>query len=177
MSQENMFELISLIKSANGDPAAITDAVWDAGYRQPPRTEQEAAQVTIDTFFYCAALDLPSELWPNSYDNVLCNELMKAILPDDEDDAFTKDPIKVANSIVAAGFSKKLNTATTAVPDGWKLVPIEITEDMIYFIVPAMAHSEPLTHDEYDRNGRNEHFLKWLWSRLLDKAPSPEVGK
>lgn len=107
MSQENIFELIALVKSANGDPSAVVDVVWEAGYRQPPRTEQEAAQITIDTFFYCESYCMPTEFWPKNYDSVLQNELMKAVLTDADDDALCKiEPAKVAKSILAAGFSK-----------------------------------------------------------------------
>lgn len=107
MNQENIFELIALVKSAKGDASAVVDAVWAAGYRQPPRTEQDAAQITIDTFFYCESFSMPSDFWPKNYDDVLCNELMKAVLTEAEDDALCKfDPAKVAKSILAAGFSK-----------------------------------------------------------------------
>ena len=108
MSQENIFELTALVKSAKGDPSAVVDVVWEAGYRQPPRTEQEAALITIDTFFYCESFDMPIDFWPKSYDSVLQNELMKAVLTEEEDDSFCKvDPTKVARSILAAGFSKE----------------------------------------------------------------------
>ncbi|MCZ4058188.1 hypothetical protein O3W44_02395 [Pantoea sp. LMR881] len=108
MSTENIFELMALVKSAKGDPSAVVDVVWEAGYRQPPRTEQEAAQITIDTFFYCESFDMPTDFWPKSYDSVLQNELMKAVLTEDEDDSWCKaDPAKVAKSILAAGFSKE----------------------------------------------------------------------
>lgn len=107
MSQENIFELIALVKSAKGDPSAVVDAVWAAGYRQPPRTEQEAAQITIDTFFYCESFGMPSNFWPNNYDSVLQNELMKAVLTEEDDDSYcSTDPTKVAKSILAAGFAK-----------------------------------------------------------------------
>lgn len=43
MSKVNVFELVTLIKAANGDPSAMTDAIWEAGYRQPERTAEEAA--------------------------------------------------------------------------------------------------------------------------------------
>lgn len=107
MSQENIFELIALVKSAKGDPSAVVDLVWAAGYRQPPRTEQEAAQITIDTFFYCESYCMPTDFWPKDYDAVLCNELMKAVLTEAEDDALCNiDPGKVAKSILASGFTK-----------------------------------------------------------------------
>lgn len=105
MSQENIFELIALVKEAKGDPSAVVDAVWEAGYRQPPRTEQEAAQITIETFFYCESFGMPSDFWPKDYEGVLCNELMKAVLT--EADSLCKlEPAKVAKSILAAGFAK-----------------------------------------------------------------------
>lgn len=107
MSQESIFELISLVKAENGDPSAVVDAVWEAGYRQPLRSEKEAAQITIDTFFYCNSFDMPTEFWTKEYDHVLCNELMKAVLTEDDDDSFcSTDPTKVAKSILAAGFAK-----------------------------------------------------------------------
>lgn len=108
MSQENIFELTALVKAAHGDPSEVVDRVWAAGYRQPPRTEQEAAQVTIDTFFYCNMFDMPSDFWPKNYDAVLCNELMKAVLTEAEDDSLCSiDPARVAKSILSAGFTKE----------------------------------------------------------------------
>lgn len=108
MKQENVFELIALVKSAKGDPSSVVDVVWEAGYRQPPRTELEAAQITIDTFFYCNSFGIPAEFWPKDYDAVLCNELMKAVLTEAEDDSLCDlEPAKVAKSILAAGFKKE----------------------------------------------------------------------
>jgi len=39
-----------------------------------------------------------------------------------------------------------------------------------------MAHSLPISHDEYDYYGRNELFVKWVWARLLklSEAAIPE---
>jgi hypothetical protein len=51
VSKVNVFELVTLIKAANGDPSAMTDAIWEAGYRQPERTAEEAAKITISVFF------------------------------------------------------------------------------------------------------------------------------
>lgn len=50
---------------------------------------------------------------------------------------------------------------------GWKLVPEELTPEMLRGIVPNMAHSQPISHDEYDYNRRNECFVRWIWTRLL----------
>ncbi|WP_437609626.1 hypothetical protein [Erwinia sp. V71] len=57
---------------------------------------------------------------------------------------------------------------------GWQLVPTSLTDEMIRGIVPTMARSKPISHDEYDHKGRNEHFIKWIWSRMLDLSPKPQ---
>lgn len=59
--------------------------------------------------------------------------------------------------------------------DGWKLVPVELTEEMIHGIVPCMAYSSPLSNDEYDYKGRNERFVKWLWKNLLELSPEVKL--
>ena len=46
MVESNMFELAKLIKDANGDSLAMVDAIWEAGYRQPERSAEQAAQIT-----------------------------------------------------------------------------------------------------------------------------------
>ena len=46
MSEYNLFELVALIKAAKSDPSAIVDALWEAGYRQPERSEKEAVSYT-----------------------------------------------------------------------------------------------------------------------------------
>lgn len=105
MSESNLFELVQLIKSAAGDPSAMTDAIWEAGYRQPERTE-EAAKITIDTFFYCMAFDMPTDFWPRDYDSVLQNELMKAVIGEDGELAYATAS-EIAKSVINAGFSKE----------------------------------------------------------------------
>lgn len=106
MTDKNVFALAQSIKAAGTDPSDVIDAIWNAGYRQPPRTAQEAAQITIDTFFYCYSYDMPTDLWPKTYDSVLQNELMKAVLGDNEGLCIT-DPVKVARAVFGAGFSKE----------------------------------------------------------------------
>lgn len=105
MSQENIFELIALVKSAKGDASAVVDKVWEAGYRQPERTAEEAAQITIDTFFYCNAFDMPTDFWPRNYDSVLQNELMKAVIGEDGE-LEGADALAIARSVINAGFRK-----------------------------------------------------------------------
>lgn len=107
MSDSSVFELVRLIKAANGDPSAITDAIWEAGYRQSERTAEEAATITIGVFFYCNSFGMPTDFWPRDYDSVLQNELMKAVIGDDGglDGA---EPGAIANSVIAAGFTKRV---------------------------------------------------------------------
>lgn len=60
------------------------------------------------------------------------------------------------------------------IPDGWKLVPIEPTDEMFYSLVPAMARSENLNRDEYDISRRNERLARWVYKSLIAAAPKPE---
>ncbi|MEN0581530.1 hypothetical protein AAIG39_21360 [Phytobacter palmae] len=105
MSKVNVFELLTLIKAANGDPSAMTDAIWEAGYRQPERTAEEAAKITISVFFYCNSLGMPKDFWPRDYDSVLQNELMKAVLGED-DELHEAEPAAIAKNVIRAGFTK-----------------------------------------------------------------------
>ncbi|EOD9024864.1 hypothetical protein ACB381_12095 [Klebsiella michiganensis] len=108
MAEANMFELVKIIKAAKGDPSAMTDAIWGAGYRQPERSAEEAAKITIDTFFYCESFSMPSDFWPRSYDSVLQNELMKAVIGEDGE-LDGADATTIARSVFNAGFSKGMN--------------------------------------------------------------------
>lgn len=107
MNDSNVFELAQIIKNAGYDPNKITEMIWEAGYRQPERTAEEAALITIEVFFYCNSFDMPTNFWPRNYDSVLQNELMKAVLEDYEvTDEF--DPARTAKNVVKAGFSKEV---------------------------------------------------------------------
>lgn len=107
MTDTNVFELAQIIKNAVYDPNKITDMIWETGYRQPERTAEEAALITIDVFFYCNSFDMPTEFWPRNYDSILQNELMKAVLEDYEiTDEF--DPVRTAKNVLKAGFNKVL---------------------------------------------------------------------
>ncbi|PHM29111.1 hypothetical protein [Xenorhabdus budapestensis] len=44
----NSFHLTQIIASVWGDPADITHAVWQAGYRKPERKEEDIAALVID---------------------------------------------------------------------------------------------------------------------------------
>ena len=105
MTDTNTFALAQIIKKAGYDPNKITDMIWEAGYRQPERTADEAALITIDLFFYCNSFDMPTDFWPRNYDSVLQNELMKAVLEDYEiTDEF--DSVRTAKNVLKAGFEK-----------------------------------------------------------------------
>lgn len=108
MTDTNVFTLAQLVKSGKGDPSAVTDAIWDAGYRQPARTAEEAAQITIDTFFYCESFSMPADLWPKTYDHVLQNELMKAVLGEDYE-LDGAEPVAIAKNVLKAGFRRESN--------------------------------------------------------------------
>lgn len=117
MTDTNVFTLAQLIKSGKGDPSAVTDAIWDAGYRQPERTAEEAAQITIDTFFFCNMFGMPTECWPRSYDSVLINELNKAVVGEDfELDG--ADPVVIAKSVIKAGFTLNAESQNKEVVHG-----------------------------------------------------------
>jgi hypothetical protein len=117
MTDTNVFTLAQLVKSGKGDPSAVTDAIWEAGYRQPERSAEGAAQITIDTFFYCESFSMPSDLWPTTYEHVLQNELMKAVLGEDFelDDA---DPVAIAKSVIKAGFKLSAESQSKEVVHG-----------------------------------------------------------
>lgn len=124
-----MFELAQIIRAAKGDPSAVVDAVWEAGYRQPERTAKEAAEITIETFFYCNSLGMPTDFWPDTYNSVLQNVLMKAVLNDDEGGPlFNLEPVKVAKNILSAGFIKSHDNDCPA--STYQLVPKELTDPM-----------------------------------------------
>jgi hypothetical protein len=50
---------------------------------------------------------MPKDFWPRDYDSVLQNELMKAVLGED-DELHEADPAAIAKSVISAGFTKKV---------------------------------------------------------------------
>lgn len=51
---------------------------------------------------------MPSDFWPRSYDSVLQNELMKAVIGEDGE-LDGADATTIARSVFNAGFSKGMN--------------------------------------------------------------------
>jgi hypothetical protein len=102
MSNKKVFELMHLINATDGNPDEVVDAVWDAGYRKPERTASEAALLTIDAFFECDMFGIPAKYWPESWESVLQNELMKVVVGED----FDLGARQVAERITAAGYLK-----------------------------------------------------------------------
>ncbi len=117
MTNSNLFELVKLINASRGDPSAMTDAIWEAGYRQPVRSAEEAAKITIELFFYCNSFSMPTDFWPRDYDSVLEGELMKAIIGEDGE-LDGADAATIARSVIDAGFAKQhvVNDITTGKP-------------------------------------------------------------
>jgi len=102
MSKENIFDLIALINTTDGNPDSIVDAVWGAGYRKPERSANEAALLTIDVFFEFNAFSIPARYWPETWGSILKNELTKIAMGED----FDLDSKQVAKRISEAGYVK-----------------------------------------------------------------------
>jgi hypothetical protein len=48
---------------------------------------------------------MPTDFWPRDYDSVLQNELMKAVLGED-DELHEAEPAAIAKNVIRAGFTK-----------------------------------------------------------------------
>lgn len=95
-------ELARIISTAGSDPSEITDAVWEAGYRKPERTEEEAINLAIDTFTDSRYNGIPDDAWPKTYDEILQCELNEII---DEVTWSYFSPENIANRLIEAGYS------------------------------------------------------------------------
>lgn len=132
MTKANVFELAQIIKSSGADPSDVTDAVWAAGYRKPAREAEEAVNLALDIICGFEGADLPWDVWPKSYADILKGELndfvVEAITPDEATAA------SAAKELIAEGYSK----VTAGEPDNCRsnekaqvrLVPRELTDDM-----------------------------------------------
>lgn len=76
-----------------------------------------------------------------------------------------------------------LDENSPVIPDGWKLVPIEPTENMIidgFESEPDEDFSEPDDWEEYAAMSGCEqaaHRAKLCWAAMLAAAPTPQKGE
>ncbi|SFN65022.1 hypothetical protein [Xenorhabdus japonica] len=99
----NSFHLTQIIASVWGDPADITDAVWQAGYRKPARGEKEIAELIID-IMNGVPDEMPYSERPRNLDDILSTELNSLIFDATWSDKAT--PAGVAKAIMENGYQK-----------------------------------------------------------------------
>lgn len=91
---------------------------------------------------------------------------------------------RIARTVRAAmlqslGNSEQLNSPV--IPDGWALVPIEPTEDMIvngFESEPDESFSDEKEWEDYDAMSgcqQAAHRAKLCWAAMIAAAPKPEV--
>ncbi|WP_340618670.1 hypothetical protein [Xenorhabdus entomophaga] len=100
----NASHLTQIIASVWGDPADITDAVWQAGYRKPERGETEIAVLTIDVMNGIPD-EVPYSKRPRNLGDILTTELYTIILEATLSDLAT--PAMVAKMILINGYRRK----------------------------------------------------------------------
>ncbi|WP_455424835.1 hypothetical protein [Dryocola sp. LX212] len=128
MSETNIFELAQVIKSAGTDPSDVTDAVWTAGYRKPERNAEEAVNLALDIICGFEGADLPWEVWPKNYTDILKGELNDFVI-----EAITADEATAASAakeLIAEGYVKQQNNMRDTPAATYKLVPKELTDPM-----------------------------------------------
>lgn len=104
MTDTNVFSLAQIIKAAGGNPGDISGAVWEAGFRKPEKSAEEAVLLTIDLLGEYHGNDIPSEYWPETYESVLLGELNRIVQDAEWPDSSTLTSI--AKAIVVAGYRK-----------------------------------------------------------------------
>ncbi|AOM39630.1 hypothetical protein [Xenorhabdus hominickii] len=99
----NAFHLTQIIASVWGDPADITEAIWQAGYRKPERGEKAIAELTIDVMNGVPDEVLYSER-PKNLDDILTTELNTIIFDATWSDTVT--PAMVAKIVLESGYRR-----------------------------------------------------------------------
>ncbi|QTL40955.1 hypothetical protein ACNFJN_06650 [Xenorhabdus budapestensis] len=99
----NSFHLTQIIASVWGDPADITHAVWQAGYRKPERKEEEIAALVIDVMNGVPD-QIPYNERPKNLEDILTTELNSIIFDATWEGKAT--PAKVAKVILGKGYRK-----------------------------------------------------------------------
>lgn len=104
-------------------------------------------------------------------------ERLEALI-DDEDCRAT-----VAEQEVLAGIALAvMDGKYPEIPDGWKLVPVEPTEDMVvegFESKPCKLFSEPAewaSFDEMSGCQQAAHTARLCWAAMLAAAPTPGGG-
>ncbi len=96
--------LVQIITAAGADPSDVTDAIWNAGYRKPARSDSEAAAFALTTIAGFYGSLLPQEYWPTTWDDILLCELNDAVI--DAITADEADAISVTKELSAAGYTR-----------------------------------------------------------------------
>ncbi|EOZ8928436.1 hypothetical protein ACQWYW_001023 [Enterobacter cloacae] len=85
-------------------------------------------------------------------------------------------------AMVALELNKRMNVANSpAIPDGWVMVPVEPTEDMIvngFESEPDESFSDEREWEAYDAMSgcqQAAHRAKLCWAAMIAAAPKPEV--
>ena len=85
-------------------------------------------------------------------------------------------------AIVALELNRKLAAGnSTVIPDGWVMVPVEPTEDMIvngFESEPDESFSDEKEWEDYDAMSgcqQAAHRAKLCWAAMIAAAPKPEV--
>ncbi|MCP9270355.1 hypothetical protein M5U04_20335 [Xenorhabdus sp. XENO-1] len=99
----NSFSLTQIIASVWGDPADITDAIWQAGYRKPERGEKEIAELIIDVMNGVPD-QVPYSERPKNLNDILTTELNNIIFDATWEGKVT--PAGVAGVILENGYQK-----------------------------------------------------------------------
>ena len=104
MSETNVFALAKIIKAAGNDPSDVTDAVWTAGYRKPERQAEDAVNLTLEIISGFEGADMPWDVWPKDYADILKCELNDFVV-----EAITSDKANAASAakeLIAEGYAK-----------------------------------------------------------------------
>lgn len=104
MNDTNVFELAQIIKAAGSDPSDVTGAVWDAGYRRPERGAEEAVNLALDIICGFEGADLPWDVWPKNYTDILKGELNDFVIEATSPDKATA--VCVAKELIAEGYAR-----------------------------------------------------------------------
>ncbi|TDB42061.1 hypothetical protein [Photorhabdus luminescens] len=102
----NLFHITQIVASVWGDPADMTDAIWQAGYRKPERTAGEIGLLTIDVMNGVPDWVSHNER-PKDLNDILRVELNNIIFDVTWDGKAT--PVSVVKAVLASGYTRERN--------------------------------------------------------------------